>query len=334
MITTKFGDQGQTDLLSQGRVFKDDPYIDTLGTADALTSTLGIAKHHVTDPETRQEIEVIQKWLITIMGEIATKFQRSTDLSEAIHAMEAAIKRNETLYPQIHGFVIPGEHLSSSYLDLARVKAREVERRIIHLMRQNFHEQTNGMAVRQMLETSQIVPYFNRLSDYLYSAARREAFRQEVLQAVGEQVTNYFPIDAMTLALAKVLAEDIELEAKRQGLQVVIAIVNSEGNPILVHRMEEAFSISFNLARKKAYTAAALKMPTHELAKLTAKGADFEGLHDMLDEEIVTLGGGFPLMIGNKVIGALAVSGSTVDNDQGLAAYGVSCFINRINEKG
>ena len=95
--------------------------------------------------------------------------------------------------------------------------------------------------------------------------------------------------------------------------------------------MDDAFVVSFALAKKKAYTAAALRMPTHELGKLTAKGADFEGLANMLDEEIVTLGGGYPITINDSIIGAIGVSGGSAKSDTALAKYGAYLIEDIIN---
>jgi uncharacterized protein GlcG (DUF336 family) len=128
----------------------------------------------------------------------------------------------------------------------------------------------------------------------------------------------------MTLDFAKELAEAIENEAKRMGVNVVISIANKDGISILTQMMDNAFIVSKGLAEKKAYTSAALQMPTHALKELVKAGASFEGLEDMVDEEIITLGGGYPLKNKEVTYGAIGVSGSSADNDIYLASYGAS----------
>ncbi len=75
----------------------------------------------------------------------------------------------------------------------------------------------------------------------------------------------------MTLDLAKHIASVIENEAKRMGAKVVISIANKDGVSILTQMMDDAFFISKGLAEKKAFTSAALQMPTMNLRHWSAK---------------------------------------------------------------
>ena len=60
--------------------------------------------------------------------------------------------------------------------------------------------------------------------------------------------------ETITLQLAKQLMEIIEKRAEAVGLKAVIALCNAHGNPIAVHRMDDAFLVSYAVATKKAYT--------------------------------------------------------------------------------
>ncbi|PHV72116.1 DhaG protein [Sporanaerobium hydrogeniformans] len=129
----------------------------------------------------------------------------------------------------------------------------------------------------------------------------------------------------LTLELANQLIERIKAYARYNNVNAVMAIVSKEGNPISVQVMEDAYIVSYELALKKAYTSAALKMPTHELAYLVKEGGDLEGLLSMLDgNKLITLGGGYPITLNGKVVGGLGVSGGTAGQDIELARYGVS----------
>lgn len=125
----------------------------------------------------------------------------------------------------------------------------------------------------------------------------------------------------ITLKEAQKIISLVEEYARYKECIVSVAITNSNGNPICAQSMDDALIVSFDMAIKKAYTAAALQMPTHELAKLTEPGAPFAGLENMLEKQIVTIGGGMPLISNNKVIGAVGVSGGAADDDIDLATY-------------
>lgn len=129
---------------------------------------------------------------------------------------------------------------------------------------------------------------------------------------------------AITLEEAKALTEKIEKEAERRGKKAVIAVCNEQGNPVSVHVMDGAFLVSFDVAVKKAYTAAALKMSTMELSSLVKPGETFYGLQN--DEKLMIIGGGVPLKRNGKVVGGLGISGGTGEEDHSLCEYALSIF--------
>lgn len=313
-IYTKKGDTGITDMLSGIRIDKGHPYIELLGSIDELTSHIGFVKV-LLDQEYKNDLQVIQKKLIKIMGVISSEFKSEIDLKSDIKAFETKIDLYQTLYPKQREFIVPGSDEVSVRFDISRTKARYSERKLIQLKLKSpvYFE---------------VIQYFNRLSDYLYAFARMMEFRKKVIDMISPNISTDSSLPArqltMTLELAKDISQKIEDKAKSLGCQVVICITNSQGRPVLVHSMDQAFIISFDLAQKKAFTAASVKMPTHELGELTKAGADFENLEDMISEEIVTLGGGYPLIYKEEIIGAIGVSGSTVDNDRDLAKYGTT----------
>lgn len=130
----------------------------------------------------------------------------------------------------------------------------------------------------------------------------------------------------LTLNLAKVLIEAAEQKANSLKLSMVISIVDEGGNLIAVHRMDDAWLASVDIAQNKAWTSVALKMPTAGLAEVTTPKTELYGLNTTNNGRIVVFGGGIPLMFDGKVIGAVGVSGSSVSNDILIAEAAVKAF--------
>lgn len=126
----------------------------------------------------------------------------------------------------------------------------------------------------------------------------------------------------VTLKMAVKLIEQIEAEAARMGVNAVIAVANKGGRPVAVHCMDESYIASYDIALNKAYTCAALKMPTSKLKELSQPGRDLYGIQHTNNGQIVIFGGGVPITYGGKVIGGLGVSGGSEAQDTALAEYG------------
>lgn len=127
----------------------------------------------------------------------------------------------------------------------------------------------------------------------------------------------------MNLDLAKKVTAKIEELAKDKGLNMVIAVCNSEGNPILVHVMDGAFLVSYDLASSKAYSAVALNMPTEEISKLALPGEALYGIDRVNHKPVTIVGGGVPIKADGQTIGGLGISGGTAEEDIELANYGL-----------
>lgn len=298
-VYTKTGDKGETSLWDGTRVSKDHPIIKALGSIDELTSHLGKIKSQISLNPVREEINEIQKKLIVLMGMVAGYQNNEKYISEPdIEDLEKAIDYYESQSHAFTEFILPGKCPLSADIDIARTVARRAERELIGC------EEVDHLVKR----------YMNRLADYLFMLAR-----------YMDEISNVTMLE-LNLESANQIIQGVREEATRQGLNVVVAILTREGRPISVQSMDDAFVISYELAIKKAFTAAALKMGTHELAQLVAKGADFEGLEGMLDEKIITLGGGYPIKVNDKVVGAIGVSGGSASQDIELAKIGAKLF--------
>lgn len=107
---------------------------------------------------------------------------------------------------------------------------------------------------------------------------------------------------------------------------MVISVVDEGGNLIAVHRMDDAWLASVDIAQNKAWTSVALKMPTSDLAEATIPKAELYGLNTTNNGRIVLFGGGIPLVENDQVIGAVGVSGSSVEHDVQVAQAAVDAF--------
>jgi len=132
----------------------------------------------------------------------------------------------------------------------------------------------------------------------------------------------------MNLELAKQLIEGAEKKATELGIQMVISVADEGGNLIAVHRMDDAWLASVDIAQNKAWTSVALKMPTSNLAEATVPNAELYGLNTTNNGRLVLFGGGIPLVENDKVIGAVGASGSSVDHDIQVAQAAVDVFEN------
>lgn len=184
-IYTKNGDAGKTSLMNGISVSKSDDRIELLGTIDELSSHIGLAKV-IADPPLNERLSGIQKELMQIMAGIADP--RNLDYrftKEETLALEEEIDRLEDSFPRAKEFILYGGCEQSARLDVARAVARRAERRF-RKVAQNYGADSKAMQ------------YINRLSDYLYVAARyadhkasadpSEGIRQEVVKNVMKSI--------------------------------------------------------------------------------------------------------------------------------------------------
>jgi len=75
-----------------------------------------------------------------------------------------------------------------------------------------------------------------------------------------------------------------------------------------------------------AYTPVALKMPTHELAKVCQPGQPLFGIHICDGGRVVIFGGGYPIEIEGEIVGGLGVSGGSVEEDMKVAEGALATF--------
>ncbi len=113
-------------------------------------------------------------------------------------------------------------------------------------------------------------------------------------------------------------------KATELGTQMCIAVVDSGGELKAFHRMDDAWVGSIDISIKKAKTAVFFGMPTGEIGKLSQPGGPLYGIEHS-NEGLITFPGGLPIVDKEGVmIGAIGVSGSSVENDHAVAQAGVA----------
>src|SRR3954469_7788591 len=126
----------------------------------------------------------------------------------------------------------------------------------------------------------------------------------------------------ITLEAAKKMAAAGEAEARTNGWNVAIAIVDASGGLILFQRLDETQPGSIAVAQGKARAAALFKRPSRLLEEAIVAGK--QGF--LTVEGIVPMQGGLPVIVEGKVIGAVGVSGVTSAQDEQVAQAAVGAL--------
>src|SRR5438067_4133290 len=131
-------------------------------------------------------------------------------------------------------------------------------------------------------------------------------------------------IERRTLSLqgAQRVVEAAIGEAARASLHVSVAVLGSNGQLKAFASMDGASVLSTETARKKALTVLKVGRATHEFAAelKAAMAAEPELFHGMLAMDgIATFGGGVPINVGGQLVGAVAVSGASSEQDEAIA---------------
>jgi uncharacterized protein GlcG (DUF336 family) len=117
------------------------------------------------------------------------------------------------------------------------------------------------------------------------------------------------------LALAKTLADRVEEEATEAKIPVAVCVTDTHGNVVLQHRMNGAPGFSIEIAERKAYTSALVRMRTADLLPLVQPGQPLFPLSMVSGGRYCAMGGGAPFTNEGVVVVGVGVSGGTVDQD-------------------
>ncbi|MBL9077376.1 MAG: cob(I)yrinic acid a,c-diamide adenosyltransferase [Planctomycetes bacterium] len=167
-IYTGTGDDGETGLFGNRRVPKDHERIEAYGTIDELNSLVGLLRAEPIDAGWDAELKTVQDELFELGADLATEGGAASlpRIEPAVERLERWIDASERELPPLHSFVLPGGCRAAALLHVLRTVARRAERRFWHLSR------AVGDAPGQRVPPV-IGIYLNRLSDLLFSWARR-----------------------------------------------------------------------------------------------------------------------------------------------------------------
>lgn len=115
-------------------------------------------------------------------------------------------------------------------------------------------------------------------------------------------------------------------EAERLGISVNAAVVDRAGTLMAFLRMPEASLHSAETAMDKAYTAASFRFPTSQWADALAGFPPVVQQNILQRPRLVVFGGGIPIEVEGEVIGAIGVSGGSVEQDEQCAAAGLAAL--------
>lgn len=171
-IYTKTGDKGTTSLIGGTRVAKNNIRIESYGTVDELNSWIGVITDYAEDTHTRQTLKEVQDRLFTIGSSLACDPEKVPKLSlpdlqesDVVFLEKEMDRMNESL-PQMKAFILPGGAPVVSFAHVARCVCRRAERICVAMQQSN-------LTVEPL-----VITYLNRLSDYLFVAARYLGYLQ------------------------------------------------------------------------------------------------------------------------------------------------------------
>lgn len=163
-IYTRMGDGGETGLLGGRRLRKSDPIFELLGNLDETNASIGLATSHLAGDRTVlvQELHTIQATLLAIGACIASETPSAAAILQSLEKqtdhLEKTIDAWDKELTSLKNFLLPEGVPGAAALHYSRTLVRRTER--------SFHH------YRRSSEVPAIGRYLNRLSDYLFQAAR------------------------------------------------------------------------------------------------------------------------------------------------------------------
>jgi cob(I)alamin adenosyltransferase len=173
-IYTKTGDKGLTSLIGGTRVPKHHLRIESYGTVDELNSYIGLIRDQDINIIHKEVLKEVQDRLFTIGASLAADPEKSKmkipDLHDAdITLLENEMDRMDGELPPLRHFILPGGSNAVSFCHIARCVCRRAERLSVNLSEDSFVDE-------------KVIMYLNRLSDYLFTLARKVGNEQQVAE--------------------------------------------------------------------------------------------------------------------------------------------------------
>jgi len=166
-IYTKTGDKGQTSLIGGTRVAKYHIRIESYGTVDELNSYIGLIADQDITTHDKAILKEIQDRLFTIGSSLASDPEKSRMVIPDLHLSDIELLEKEmdnmnVHLPELRHFILPGGSNAISYCHIARCVCRRAERITVQLGEESTVDEKVNI-------------YLNRLSDYLFTLARKIA---------------------------------------------------------------------------------------------------------------------------------------------------------------
>lgn len=167
-IYTRTGDAGETGLVDGSRVSKASARVSAYGDVDECNSVIGLVRLHLESRRVDDMLSRIQNDLFDLGADLATPLPKDGEADEAwvlrmvpeqTTRLEAELDALNVDLSPLDSFVLPGGSAPSAYLHQARTVARRAERLIV------------TMAAQEAINPAALT-YINRLSDFLFVAAR------------------------------------------------------------------------------------------------------------------------------------------------------------------
>jgi uncharacterized protein GlcG (DUF336 family) len=133
--------------------------------------------------------------------------------------------------------------------------------------------------------------------------------------------------DGITLDQANKVIAAARKRANKIKVMMNIAVVDAGNNLTAFAKMDNAWQGSIDIAQGKAYSARAFDMSTKDLGAASLPDGPLFGINASNDGKIIIFAGGIPLKDAEgNVVGAIGVSGGSVEQDQDVAEAGVAAF--------
>jgi glc operon protein GlcG len=130
---------------------------------------------------------------------------------------------------------------------------------------------------------------------------------------------------------AAIAVQAVMAELKRRNLHAVVAVADNHGELLALLRRNGANLSSVATATNKAYTAAREGLPS----KSIGDGARDHGWDAIYygEARYTGFGGGVPVLVDNRILGAVGVSGLTEEEDESFATLGVNAILSSRHSK-
>ena len=136
----------------------------------------------------------------------------------------------------------------------------------------------------------------------------------------------------LSLAEANLMLDAAQKKAEALGVPQVLCVADAAGYPIALRRLDGGKVTSVQIAMNKAFTAACHRKPTH-MYKNALPGEEAFGIFTQHDGRFTVFVGGFPVLLEGQVVGAIAASGGSGEQDTEVCQAGIDAFKRHLGKR-